>query len=262
MGLVGQVAEGQGLELQPSGGGVERGGDFEGVDGAGVRGGPTDAIRRLCLGVGEVGLLPGAGVVAVVAPGVGVGVRRGRLGRAALQREAGAFDVEAGGVVAGAEHDERGGHGGTFFGRSGAGRVFGTKRGRDRGSGLPGPRVESPRVGASGAADPNMLGWPTSGLLCLRRSGLGSLKNYRKICSVDVNRTIPARQGLIQGFCFSGVSRSVRILMGYTAGVGLWDARAIRRIAARNRTWARPGVSADGGRGESGLCLGDVEQDR
>lgn len=65
------------------------------------------------------GLFPGAGV-AVVAAGVGVGVCRSGLGGAALQREAGAFDVEAGGVVAGAEHDEGGGHGGAFFGRSGA----------------------------------------------------------------------------------------------------------------------------------------------
>jgi len=49
--------------------------------------------------------------------GVGVGFpgsRGGVLGACGFE-QTGAFDVEAGGVVAGAEHDERGGHGGVAF---------------------------------------------------------------------------------------------------------------------------------------------------
>lgn len=123
---VGEVAEGEGLELEPSGGGVEGGGEGEGVLCAGgalegvvrtgvctLRGGELPVLEVLLVAV-VVGVLLGVGVAAV--GGVAFGFD-----------QAGAFDVEAGGVVAGAEHDEGGGHEGvTFF--WGRGLVGGTSR--------------------------------------------------------------------------------------------------------------------------------------
>lgn len=122
--VVGQVAERQRLELQPGGGALELG-EVAGVDPAVGVIGPGREVAGV---LKAVGLTPGRGVggclLVMVALAKALAVARERAGSLGVGLlfeggggapggvQAGAFDVDVGGVVAaGAEHDKWGGHG-------------------------------------------------------------------------------------------------------------------------------------------------------